>query len=112
MNRGRPVGSMVRQNIIEILYFIGSGHGYHIFKIYKQLYPKITLRAIYYHLKKGQDLGEFEIDAINKEKGNYSWGGEAEKIMYKLGKNAKPRMDQRVKALLDAKPELLTAKSP
>jgi hypothetical protein len=110
MNRGRPIGSAVRQNIIEILYFIKSGHGYHIFKIYKQIYPKITLRAIYYHLRKGTDLGEFEIETVSREKGEYSWGGEAEKIVYKLGKNAKPRIDQRIKSLLDAKPELLTSR--
>jgi len=108
MARGRPVGSIVRQNMIEILYFLHSSHGYHIFKVYKQLYPKITLRAIYYHLRKGQDIGEFEVDTIHKEKGDYSWGGEAEKIYYKLGKNAKPRIDQRIKALLDSKPELLS----
>jgi hypothetical protein len=107
MNRGRPIGSAVRQNVVEILYFIGSGHGYHIFKIYKQIYPKITLRGIYYHLKKGQETGEFEIDKINREKGEYSWGGEAEKILYRLGKNAKPRIDQRIKALIEAKPELV-----
>ncbi|MFA6073001.1 MAG: hypothetical protein WC758_02735 [Candidatus Woesearchaeota archaeon] len=110
MARGRPVGSVVRQNVVEILYFLGTGHGYHIFKIYKQVYPKITLRGIYYHLKKGRDLGEFEIDTIHKEKGEYSWGAEAEKIYYKLGKNAKPKIDHRIKALLDSKPELLSVK--
>jgi hypothetical protein len=110
MGRGRPVGSAVRQNMIEILYFLESAHGYHIFRIYKQLYPKITLRAIYYHLSKGKELGEFEIDTIHKEKGDYSWGGEAEKIYYRLGKNAKPRIDQRIKALLDSKPELRSVK--
>jgi hypothetical protein len=111
MAKGRPVGSVVRQNVVEILYFLGSAHGYHVFKVYKQLYPKITLRAIYYHLRKGQDLGEFEVDIIHREKGDYSWGAEAEKIYYKLGKNAKPRVDQRIKALLDAKPELMVKKS-
>ena len=65
VKRGRPIGSNVRQNMIEILYFLKSAHGYHIFKVYKQIYPKITLRGIYYHLKKGQELGEFEIAEIN-----------------------------------------------
>ncbi|MFT4260968.1 MAG: hypothetical protein ACMXX9_00875 [Candidatus Woesearchaeota archaeon] len=108
MARGRPIGSSVRQNMIEILYFLQTAHGYHIFKVYKELYPKITLRAIYYHLKKGLDLKEFEIANIKKEDGDYSWGTEAEKIYYKLGPNANPRMDERVKILLDAKPELKT----
>jgi hypothetical protein len=110
MARGRPIGSKVRQNMIEILYFLGSAHGYHIYKVYKQIYPKITLRAIYYHLRKGQDLEEFVVDTIHKEKGDYSWGAEAEKIYYSLGKNAKPRIDQRIKALLDSRPELVVRK--
>jgi hypothetical protein len=106
MKRGRPIGSSVRQNMIEVLYFLGSAHGYHIFKVYKQIFPKITLRGIYYHLKKGLQLGEFEVDEIQKEQGDYSWGGEAEKKYYKLGKSAKPRADPRVKLLLETKPEL------
>jgi hypothetical protein len=107
MARGRPIGSNVRQNMIEILYFLGSAHGYHIFKVYKELYPKITLRAIYYHLKKGLELKEFEVANIKREDGNYSWGTEAEKIYYKLGSFANPKIDQRVKVLLDSKPELV-----
>lgn len=101
MKRGRPVGSSVRQNIIEILYFMGSGHGYHIYKIYKQIFPKITLRAIYYHLRKGLDLTEFEIDEVQKESGEFSWGSEAEKIYYKLGKGAKAKIDPRVKIFFE-----------
>lgn len=108
MARGRPVGSNVRQNMIEILYFLKSAHGYHIYKMYRELYPKITLRAIYYHLRKGSDLQEFKVDNIKREGGNYSWGTEAEKIYYKLGPNANPKMDERVKLLLDSKPELST----
>ena len=108
MARGRPVGSNVRQNMQEILYFLGSAHGYHIFKVYKELYPKITLRAIYYHLSKGKELEEFKVSDIKREGGNYSWGTEAEKIFYELGPKATPKMDPRVKVLLDAKPELKT----
>lgn len=101
MKRGRPVGSNVRQNMIEILYFLGSAHGYHIYKVYRQIFPKITLRAIYYHLKKGIELQELEVDEIQKESGDYSWGSEAEKIYYKLGKKAKAKVDPRVKLFLD-----------
>ena len=101
MKRGRPVGSNVRQNILEILYFVGSAHGYHIYKVYKQIFPKITLRGVYYHLKKGIELGELEVDEIKRTSGDYSWGSEAEKIYYKLGKNAKPKGDPRVKIFLD-----------
>ena len=101
MKRGRPIGSPVRQNIIEILYFLGSAHGYHIYKVYKQIFPKITLRGIYYHLRKGLDLEELEVDEVQKEKGDYSWGSEAEKTYYKLGPKAKPKVDPRVKVFLE-----------
>lgn len=104
MARGRPVGSSVRQNVIEVLYFLGSAHGYHIFKVYKQIYPEITLRTIYYHLKKGLETEELEVDDIKKEGGDYSWGNEAEKTYYKLGKNANPKIDKKIKLFLDANP--------
>lgn len=104
MARGRPVGSSVRQNVIEVLYFLGSAHGYHIFKVYKQIYPEITLRTIYYHLKKGLETEELEVDDIKKEDGDYSWGNEAEKTYYKLGKNANPKIDTKIKLFLDANP--------
>lgn len=103
MRRGRPVGSAVRQNVVEVLGALGRGHGYQIFKIYRELFPKVTLRVIYYHLKKGVDLGEFEVDKIEKEKGDYSWGSEAEKIYYKLGPKAQVQGDSRVKAFVEAK---------
>lgn len=101
MKRGRPIGSNVRQNMIEILYHLKSAHGYHIYKIYRQIFPKITLRGIYYHLRKGLELNEFEVDEVQKERGNYSWGSEAEKTYYKLGKGAKPKMDPRVKVFFE-----------
>lgn len=99
--RGRPVNSVIRQNITEILFFLGKGYGYDIYKIYVELFPKVTLRSIYYHLRKGLELGEFKIEKIEKEKGDYSWGELAEKIYYKLGRNAKPRADTKVKNYID-----------
>lgn len=95
--RGRPVNSIIRQNISELLFFMGKGYGYDIYKRYLELFPKVTLRSIYYHLRKGIDLGEFEIEKIEKEKGNYSWGETAEKIYYRLGPGAKVKMNQKVK---------------
>jgi hypothetical protein len=91
MSRGRPVNSVIRQNIVEILFDIGKGYGYDIYKKYLLHYPEVTLRSIYYHLKKGTEIGEFEIERIEKEKGDYSWGETAEKIYYKLGKSASPK---------------------
>ena len=94
--RGRPPKSEIRQRLVEILYYMGKGYGYDIYRVYCDLFPKVTMRSIYYHLKKGLATGEFEIDKIKKVKGDYSWGSEAEKIYYTLGKNANPKMLKRV----------------
>lgn len=88
--------SEIRQNIVEILQYLQKGYGYQIAKIYKELFPDCTMEVIYYHLRKGVKTGEFEIHTIVKEKGEYSWGGEAEKIYYKLGANAQPKQSKRV----------------
>lgn len=103
MRRGRPVGSVVRHNMVEVLAVLERGHGYQIYKVYRDLFPKVTLRVIYYHLKKGLELGEFVIEKVEKERGDYSWGSEAEKIYYKLGPKAQPQGDARVKAYIDAR---------
>lgn len=97
MPRGRPVKSNVRQNIIEILYFMKKGYGYDIAKHYNRIFPKVSMRLIYYHLKKGVELGEFKLESVEKEKGNYSWGEEVEKKYYGLGENAAARGDEKVK---------------
>jgi hypothetical protein len=95
--RGRPLNSQIRQNIVEILYFMKKAYGYDLYKHYVALFPKVTLRSIYYHLGKGKELSIFEIEKIEKEKGDYSWGETAEKIYYKLGKAASPILDPKVK---------------
>ena len=97
MPRGRPVKSQIRQNIIELLAVMHKGYGYEIHKVYKEVFPECTREVVYYHLKKGIALGEFAIDSVKQEHGSYSWGGTVEKTYYKLGHNAKPLGDQRVK---------------
>jgi len=57
MKKGRPVKSEIRQNMVEILHFIPKAYGYELYKVYVAIFPKVTLRSIYYHLKKGVDLG-------------------------------------------------------
>lgn len=101
MKRGRPPSSVIRENIKEILFFLGKGYGYDIYKIYVSIFPKVSMRSIYYHLKKGIELGEFEIEKIEKEIGDYSWGEMAEKTYYKLGKLSKPKGDSRVKKAIE-----------
>lgn len=103
MPRGRPVGSKVRQNIVEILHFGGEMHGYAVYAVYRDIFPKVTMRAIYYHLKKGIATKEFKVTRIKKESGEYSWGGEVERIYYSLGPEAKPQGNRAVKDYLDAK---------
>jgi len=103
MPKGRPTRSEIRQNIIEILFFMKEGYGYEIYKNYIAIFPKVTMRSIYYHLKKGIALNEFKVSKIEKEKGDYSWGGEAEKIYYSLGNNAKPLGNAKAKEHFDKK---------
>ena len=95
--QGRPIGSKVRQNIVEIIYFYRQMHGYEIYKIYSDLFPPVTMRLIYYHLKKGLDTGEFRIQRISRKEGNYSWGTDVENILYELGQDAKPIIEPRIK---------------
>ena len=103
MRTGRPTKSEIRQNVVEILYFIKNAYGYEIYKIYTAIFPKITLRSVYYHLRKGVDIGEFQVNKIEKEKGDYSWGSEAEKIYYSLGPNAKPTANDRVREYVESR---------
>jgi DNA-binding PadR family transcriptional regulator len=97
MGRGRPVKSAIRQNIVEILNVKGEMYGYDIYRVYREIFPSITLRSIYYHLRKGVSTGEFIVKEVRKEKGDFSWGAETEKIYYALGPKAQPKGDQRVK---------------
>lgn len=96
MKRGRPTKSVIRQNIVEILNLMKRGYGYEVHKVYKQIFPNCTREVIYYHLKKGVETGEFAIEEVRQEKGEYSWGGVVQKTYYKLGPNAEPKGDQRV----------------
>ena len=94
--RGRPVKSNIRQNIVEVLFYLTRTHGYDICKTYLQIFPKVTIRAIYYNLNKGIQTGEFIIDEVVKEMGDYSWGTHARKTYYRLGPNAKVFGDKNV----------------
>ena len=69
--RGRPEGSEIRQNIVEILFYMRSAYGYEIYKAYAAIFPMATMRSIYYHLNKGVEIGEFKVERIEEEKWNY-----------------------------------------
>lgn len=106
MKPGRPVKSMIRQNIVEILYFMGEGYAYDIYKHYVAVFPKVTMRSVYYHLKKGLSTQEFVVQDVKKERGEYSWGGEAEKVYYALGPGAAPKIIDKVKDYFDDRKRL------
>ncbi len=99
--RGRPVGSKVRQNIVDLLFLIGEAHGYIIYKIYNAVFPKVSQRLIYYHLKKGVDIGEFKIKHIRNVSGDFSWGSNSERVYYCLGELANPNPNKRLVNLIN-----------
>jgi len=101
MGKGRPTRSEIRQNLVDILYFLKNGYGYDIYKVYREIFPSVTMRVIYYHLKKGVTIGEFKVDRVQKEEGDYSWGSTVEKIYYALGPDAKPVGSIRIKEALE-----------
>lgn len=100
--RGRPIGSEIRQNIIELLFHMDKACGYNLYKIYCQIFPKCTQEVVYYHLRKGVLTNEFELEEVKQEKGTYSWGSTVEKKYYKLGHKADPKGDERVKNYFDS----------
>jgi len=91
VKRGRPVQSIVRANLVDILAVVGKGYGYELHKYYVDIFGLITRESVYYNLRKGLQLGEFAIDEIRLETGDYSWGKTVEKTYYKLGPNARVR---------------------
>jgi len=95
--RGRPVRSAIRQNIVEILYYMKKGYGYDIYKVYIELFPAVTMRSIYYHLNKGVEIGEFKVAEKKNEQGKFSWGTTVTKTYYALGDKAKPTLRDDVK---------------
>ena len=95
-SRGRPLGSEVRRNIIDILKHMGKAYGYQIHKVYKEIFTPVTLRTIYYHLNKAQKLGLVKVENIQTTDGSYSWGTTAVKRFYSLTNKANPRNNKSV----------------
>lgn len=100
MKRGRPIGSSVRQNLVEILFFKRFACGYELHKIYCDIFPKTSRENIYYNLRKGVSLDVFNVET-KKVEGDFSWGRTAEKIFYSLGSEASVKGDPRVKLYFD-----------
>ncbi len=105
MKRGRPVRSQIRDNIVEILYHLGKGYGYQVSKIYNALFPQVTQRLVYYHLRKGVSTREVEVHKVEVEKGDFSWGNSVEKTYYTLGPAATPIGNKKVREVVKRWPK-------
>jgi len=78
MPRGRPVKTDIRERIAVILQHLNISYGYQIYKIYRNVFGYISLRNLYYNLKKGVELGEYIVVDVKREKGMFTWGEEAD----------------------------------
>ena len=107
MPRGRPVKSQIRQNIIEILFYLKQGYGYNIAKVYEEIFPSVHMRSIYYHLRKGVTTGEIIVHEIKEEKGEFSWGQKVEKTYYAIGKEAQIKGNKDVAKYFTSKKSIL-----
>ena len=67
MLRGRPVKTEIREKIASIIAKMGTSYGYEIYKAYLKAFGKISLRNLYYNLKKGLDTGEFILADVKIE---------------------------------------------
>lgn len=101
MVAGRPVGSVIRQNVVELLAVLGRAYGYEVHRCYIEVFPPCVRKSVYYHLRKGVVTGEFVVESIATEKGVFSWGSSVEKTYYRLGPNAKPVGDERVRKFFE-----------
>ncbi len=105
MKRGRPAGSPVRKNVVELLAVIGELHGYDICKHYEKIFPTVSKRAIYYALQKGTKQGFFKVSKVESITGVYSWGPNAQRTYFCLGELAKPTGDTKVKKYAEQLPK-------
>ncbi len=95
--RGRPTSSPIRDNLIELIFFLKESYGYDLYKKYVRIFGQnISIRSIYYHLNKGVELGEFRIHTVEDVQGNYSWGNQVKRVVFALGPNAKPKRSKEV----------------
>ena len=98
--RGRSLGSPIRDNLIELINYLGPSYGYILFKNYKKVWGNVSLRSIYHHLAKGVELGLFEVKGVEKIEGDYSWGSGVQRTVYKLTSDANIKKDPLIKEKL------------
>ncbi len=83
--KGRPAGSFTRENILKIVAALGISYGYEIYKIYREFFGRITLRNVYYNLRKGVELLQLAEVGAQEILGNFTWGRVVERKYYILG---------------------------
>jgi len=91
--RGRPRKSLIRERMQTIVDALGVTYGYEIYKVYQDAYTSVDLRSMYYHLRKGLVLEEFEEVGVQEVKGEFTWGDTSIRKYYILGPAAKERAD-------------------
>ena len=79
----RIIRNPVRVRIAQIL-SKGPMHGYAIYKKYRELFGKVSMRLIYYHLERGLREGIFEVVDVDEVEGDFSWGRRAMRKYYRL----------------------------
>lgn len=89
--RGRPIRSAIRDRMQQIVDSLGAAYGYEIFKVYQSVFEPVSVRSMYYHLKRGVQLNEFKELGQKQEQGPYTWGRESTHIYYSLGDSASHR---------------------
>ena len=98
--RGRAVGSAIRDNLVDILHVVKQSHPYDLYKHYKNVFGPVCIRSIYYNLTKGKELGVFRIKEIQKVEGDFSWGPSAQRIIFELGDKATPKTNAQIENTL------------
>lgn len=79
----KDVRNSVRSRIVEILKE-SPAYGYSVYKKYRSRFGSVSLRLIYYHLRKGEEDGLFEVVDVEKASGEFSWGESSKRKYYKL----------------------------
>ncbi|MFO7872169.1 MAG: hypothetical protein R6U26_00830 [Candidatus Undinarchaeales archaeon] len=101
MGRGRPPNSPVRDRMQMIVDALGVTYGYEIHKAYEEIFEPIELRSMYYHLKKGVELNQFEEVGVEKVKGPFTWGDVSIRKYYILGPEAEKRATAEVQKVIE-----------
>jgi len=95
--RGRPVKSVIRDRMQQIVDVLGAVYGYEVYKIYTAVFEPVDVRSMYYHFKKGVELSEFKQVGAKQETGPFTWGRESTHIYYTIGNGASHKGNKELK---------------